>query len=65
MRMKLQSLLLLPALLFASAALAGMRVDGKPKVSFFAVGSPGFLDIEGTSSDLVAGDDGTTLTFAW
>lgn len=56
--------LLLPLVFMSQTALAGMKVDGKPKVSFFAVGSPGFLDIEGTTSDLVATDDGTTLKFA-
>lgn len=64
MRMNLRMLLVLPLLLVASTASAGMKVDGKPKVSFFAVGSPGFLDIEGTTSNLVATDDGTTLSFA-
>lgn len=49
--------------LFPALAFAGMRVEGKPKVAFFAVGSPGFLDIEGTTSDLTAADDGTLLTF--
>ena len=54
----------LPLLAFSQPAFAGMHIDGKPKVSFFAVGSPGFLDIEGVTSDLVATDDGTTLVFA-
>lgn len=54
--------LALLALFFATPALAALSVDGKPKVAFFAVGSPGFLDIEGTSSDLACTDDGTTLT---
>lgn len=49
--------------LLAAPAHAGMKVDGKPKVSFFAVGNPGFLDIEGESNDLACVDDGTTLTF--
>lgn len=53
---------LLLALLLATPALAALRVDGKPKVAFFAVGNPGFLDIEGTSADLSCTDDGTTLT---
>ncbi len=53
---------LLLALLVAPAH-AGMKVDGKPSVSFFAVGSPGFLDIEGESKELSCADDGTTLTF--
>jgi len=50
-------------LLLVAPAQAGMKIDGKPKVSFFAVGNPGFLDIEGESKDLACADDGTTLTF--
>ncbi len=50
------------ALLFGSTpALAAFQVDGKPKVSFFAEGSPGALDIEGKTSDLSLTDDGTTV----
>lgn len=41
----------------------GMTLSGSPKVSFFAVGSPGFLDIEGVSKKLTVTDDGTTLVF--
>jgi polyisoprenoid-binding protein YceI len=52
-------LLLLPAIAWAGAA-----VQGAPKVSFHAEGSPGALDIEGTTSQLQVRDDGTTLTFA-
>lgn len=54
---------LLGALSLPLAAYAGISVTGKPKVSFFAEGSPGFLDIEGTTNTLTATDDGTTLTF--
>ena len=43
---------------------AGMTVSGKPKISFFAMGSPGFLDIEGESSTVTGTDDGTRLSFA-
>jgi len=43
---------------------AGMTASGKPKISFFATGSPGFLDIEGESSTLNVTDDGTRLTFS-
>lgn len=57
------SLALGVALLAPASADAAMRVDGKPKVSFFAVGSPGFLDIEGVTSAMTATDDGTRLTF--
>ncbi|MBM4365666.1 MAG: YceI family protein [Deltaproteobacteria bacterium] len=53
---------LILALLLAPPALAALKVDGKPKVAFFAVGNPGFLDIEGESADLACADDGTTLT---
>lgn len=53
----------LVAALAAPLAHAGMTVDGKPKVSFFAQGSPGFLDIEGVASSIAAQDDGTKLTF--
>jgi hypothetical protein len=40
-----------------------MKVDGKPKISFFAVGNPGFLDIEGVSNTMTVVDDGTKLVF--
>lgn len=53
----------LVAALAAPVAHAAMKVDGKPKISFFAQGSPGFLDIEGTTSTITAADDGTKLTF--
>lgn len=43
-------------------AAAAFQLDGKPKVSFYAEGSPGALDIEGKTSDLVLVDDGTTVT---
>lgn len=51
------------ALTVATPVYAAMRVDGKPKVSFFATGSPGWLDIEGVASSMSAADDGTKLTF--
>lgn len=54
---------LVAALALPLAAHAGLKVDGKPKVSFFATGSPGFLDIEGVTNTLSATDDGTKLTF--
>lgn len=54
---------LIGTLLLPAIALAGVSVTGKPKVAFFATGSPGFLDIEGTTSSITATDDGTTLTF--
>jgi polyisoprenoid-binding protein YceI len=51
------------ALLFPAVASAALKVDGKPKVTFYAVGSPGFLDIEGVAGTMTAADDGTKLTF--
>ncbi len=51
------------ALVFAGPADAAVGISGKPKVSFFAAGSPGALDIEGASSDLRVSDDGTMLVF--
>lgn len=50
-------------LLSAGPAFAGLKVDGKPKVGFHAAGSPGALDIDGTTSNLVMADDGQNLTF--
>lgn len=51
-------------LLIASApALAAMTTSGPGKVVFYATGSPGFLDIEGATSDIAASDDGTNLRF--
>lgn len=46
-----------------SAALAGMKISGTPKATFFAVGSPSFLNIEGVSTKMSLTDDGTKLTF--
>lgn len=58
------------ALLFAwslalapSLALAGTTIEGKPKISFFATGSPGFMSIEGVTSTMTLADDGTKLVF--
>ena len=53
---------LLLGLSLSTPASAAFKVDGKPKVSFFAEGSPGALDIEGKTADLVIADDGTTIT---
>jgi hypothetical protein len=57
------------AMLFASLGMssvaeAGMTIGGKPKVSFFAVGSPSFLNIEGDTTTMTLVDDGTKLTFS-
>ena len=46
-----------------TATASTLKVDGKPKVTFFAMGSPSFLNIEGTTTTLSLGDDGTTLQF--
>lgn len=54
---------LVGGLALPTIAAAGLKTTGKPAVSFFAEGSPGFLDIEGTSSTLTTTDDGTKLTF--
>ncbi|HNH46128.1 MAG TPA: YceI family protein [Myxococcota bacterium] len=51
------------ALAIPLIAHAALKVDGKPKISFFAVGNPGFLDIEGVSSTMTVVDDGTKLVF--
>ncbi len=48
---------------FPAVASAALTVDGKPKVSFFATGSPGFLSIEGVTSTMTLADDGARLTF--
>ena len=57
---------LLPALIAilfaASPAHAALQVSGKAKVSFYAKGSPGALDIEGKASEMTMTDDGTTVT---
>jgi polyisoprenoid-binding protein YceI len=54
---------LVAALALPLAANAALKVDGKPKVSFLATGSPGFLDIEGVTNTVSATDDGTKLSF--
>jgi len=46
-----------------ASAQAHYELAPKPKVSFFASGSPGFLSIEGKTEDLTLADDGQTLTF--
>lgn len=55
--------LVMTALVTPLLAMAGMTIDGKPKVTFFASGSPGFLDIEGETNTMTLADDGTKLTF--
>jgi hypothetical protein len=62
MKTKVPFLILLSAL-GAMPALAGVAVEGKPKISFFATGSPGFMSIEGVTNTIAVADDGTTLTF--
>lgn len=51
------------ALALALPSHAGMQLEGKRKISFFAVGSPGFLSIEGKTEEITLEDDGTALTF--
>jgi polyisoprenoid-binding protein YceI len=46
-----------------AASAAPLKVTGKPKVSFFAEGNPGALDIEGVTNQIAVADDGATLTF--
>lgn len=43
---------------------AAMTMQGKPKISFFATGSPGFMSIEGVSSTMTVKDDGQRITFS-
>jgi hypothetical protein len=59
----LASLVLLTGLTLSTPAWAGMTLSGAPKLSFFAQGSPGFLDIEGVTNTMQVADDGTTITF--
>ncbi len=47
----------------ATSAYAAISVGGKPKVAFFAEGTPGALDIEGDTNTVTASDDGTKLVF--
>ncbi|MCK6503120.1 YceI family protein [Myxococcota bacterium] len=61
--MNLSAALLTLGLVLSSApAAAAFQVTGKPKVTFYAEGSPGALDIEGKSGELSLSDDGTTVT---
>lgn len=46
-----------------ATSFAGYRLGPKPKVSFFATGSPGFLSIEGKTTDITLVDDGEQLAF--
>lgn len=59
----LSTALLAISLMFPALAEAGMKIEGKPKVTFFASGSPGFMSIEGVSSAMTLSDDGTKLSF--
>lgn len=62
-RTALSGLAVLVLLTAVGAANAAVGVSGKPKVSFFAEGSPGALDIEGVTNTLTVVDNGTTLVF--
>jgi polyisoprenoid-binding protein YceI len=56
--------LLFAAMAFAPAgASAGTTIEGKPKLTFYATGSPGFMSIEGVTSTVKLTDDGTKLAF--
>lgn len=59
----LSAALLVLALSTPAAADAGTTIAGKPKVTFYATGSPGFMSIEGVTSTMSVVDDGTRLTF--
>jgi len=54
---------LIALMLCSNAALAGFKIDGKPKVVFNATGSPGFLTFEGVTRDITLADDGEKLVF--
>lgn len=60
----LSPLALLLALAAAPPALAAMQAAGPAKIVFHAMGSPGFLDIDGTTDDISVTDDGTQLRFS-
>lgn len=62
-RLALSGLAVVALLSAAGVANAAVGVTGKPKVSFFAEGSPGALDIEGVTNTLTVVDNGTTLVF--
>ncbi|MEQ1566135.1 MAG: YceI family protein [Myxococcota bacterium] len=47
----------------SSAALAAPSIEGKPKISFFATGSPGFMSIEGVTSTVTVAEANGRLTF--
>lgn len=50
-------------LAFAPIAHAGMSITGKPKVTFQAEGTPGFLTFEGVTKSITLTDDGENLVF--
>ena len=50
-------------LVCSNPALAGFKIEGKPKVLFNATGSPGFLTFEGVTRDITLVDDGEKLVF--
>jgi polyisoprenoid-binding protein YceI len=55
---------LLLAAALAAPAWAGTTIEGKPKVSFFATGSPGFMSIEGVSSAMTLEEKDGRLVFS-
>lgn len=54
---------LLLALFLALPAFAGTTLTGKPKLSFHAVGHPGFLTFDGVTRTLTYEDQGEHLVF--
>lgn len=51
------------ALSWSLPAFAAMHATGPAKIVFHGIGSPGFLDIDGTTSDIAVTEDGGTLRF--
>ncbi|HHO53168.1 MAG TPA: YceI family protein [Deltaproteobacteria bacterium] len=60
----MRSFVALSVLAAATPALAGFTIEGKPKVTFNAEGSPGVLTFEGVTRELSLQDDGTNLVFS-
>lgn len=50
--------------MLAPSADAALKAEGKEKISFFATGSPGFLDIEGVTNTINVADDGSKVVFS-
>ena len=50
-------------ILLNAPAFGGTSIEGKPRVSFHAEGSPGFLTFEGVTRDITLKEDGENLVF--